>query len=117
MANLIRRSNYDSEKTMISQPNKTALEMDTHLPVTRKITLTPDLIESNMTLSNKQGKKSIFKRMSSSMTEDPSQLNLTQYKATSLQKDRKAARFLFIIVFVFGVCWVRIFKFNWYFKS
>ena len=34
--------------------------------------------------------------------------NIIQNKKNILRKDKKAARFLFILVFTFGICWVRI---------
>ena len=42
----------------------------------------------------------------SSLRASELQSNILQNKKTRLRKDKKAARFLFILVFTFGICWV-----------
>ena len=96
MAETIRKSNNSKNSyRMTSSNNQTIIintTRDENLIVTDTFLVPP----------NEQG---ILQKLST-MSTDANRVDATKFKATTLRKDTKAARFLFIIVLIFFLCWV-----------
>lgn len=74
-----------------------------------------ELNKSCTNLNPNDQKKRVYLRLSRSsynFENLPNHISMFHVKKAALRKDKKAARFLFIIVFTFGICWVSQFCFK-----
>ena len=110
--NIKRRSNglFLNEKSLNNQTNSNSNRARIKKMADRIRKSNHDiLVENRADVELAKAPKRVLSRSSRDLNNFeslPTQINMFHVKKAALRKDKKAARFLFIIVLTFGLCWV-----------